>query len=322
MIRPGAWRPWIAAVLVLLATGCAARQAVKETVENPYARQARVLTDAGLEAMRRERWDYAAGMFARALKAARLTADVRLAARAWYNLGAAHAAMGNNGEAAGDFRQARELALEVGDAAHALRSRLALALLPGADDWRAGKLPAGLPADVHLAAGRLAERHGDMDTAIEEYARALHQAGRARAGLRYRGEARLGLARLALAAGRGRQASRHARAAIGLFQKVGAPRLIAHALLLDARASVEPTHSLRQARRAWLIYQALEDMRGQRDALRLLAMRAGQMGNAEAARRWRARLREVTNAVRKHREQVGHGGATDRGKGGSTGSTR
>ena len=296
------WLPRLALpglVLALLAAGCGARHAPEESVENPYARQAQALTQAGIAAMQRERWDYAANVFARALKAAQLTADVRLAAHEWYNLGTAHAAMGKNDEAAADFRRAEELAREAGDAAHVMRARLARALLPGGDDaWRPGALPANFPADVHLAAGRLAERRGDAKAAAEEYGRALKRADKSRIGLLYQGEARLGLARLARAAGDAGQAARHAEAAITLFRQVGAPRLIAHALLLDARVTVDPARARHQARQAWLIYQALEDGRGQRDALQLLATRAAQAGDEASAARWRARLEKLGREAR------------------------
>ncbi len=277
-------------ILALLIGACGARHAPEQAVENPYLRQAQSLSRAGMDAMWRERWAHAADEFGRALKAAQLTADERLAAREWYNLGSAHAAMGRVDEAAEDFRQAERLARELNDAEHAMRARLARALLSASDDWHPANVPAGFGPDVHLAAARLAERQGRTQVAQEEYGRVLKRADQSRTGLLYRGRAQLGLARLARAGGDAALARRHADAAVALFRQVGAPRFIAHALLLSATLPGDDALRQRQARKAWLIYQALEDAKGQRQTLTLLVRLAERTGDAAAAKQWRARL--------------------------------
>jgi len=288
----------LVAVALLAACGGGSRHATDEAVQNPYVKRAKTLTEAGVSAMQRERWDYAKNVFERALKAAQLTDDPRLVAKEWYNLGRANAAAGQRQKALHDFHEAQLVAERVGDTVLALRARLARALLPGqAKDWQPDVLAAKYPADVHLAAARLAQKQKRRDAAKQEYHLVLKKAGKSRLGLLYRAQAHLGLAMLAHEGKDVTSAKQEVEKSLGLLRQVGSPRLIAHALLFYGKLKISANDRRQSLQRALVIYQTLGDVRGQRACLAVLTALESQGGNAEAAKTYQQRLKSLQDSM-------------------------
>jgi len=272
----------LVAAILLASCGGGHRNAVDEPVQNPYVKQAKTLTDAGVSAMQRERWDYARNVFKRALKAAQLTDNPRLVAKEWYNLGTAHAASGQYQKALHDFNEAQAIAERANSPVIAIRARLARALLPGqAGAWQPNVLATKYPADVHLAAARLAQKQKRPDVAKQGYHLALKKSGNSRLGLLYRAQAHLGLAMLAHEGQDTAGAKREVEEALGLLRQVGSPRLIAHALLFYGKLEIPASERRQLLQRALVIYQALEDVRGQRACLMALAKIEGDTKSAK-----------------------------------------
>ncbi len=283
---------------LLVACGGGSRNGAGEAVQNPYVKRAKTLTEAGISAMQRERWDYAKNVFKRALKAAQLTDDPRLVAREWYNLGTAHAAAEQHQEALHDFREAQAVAERANDPVITIRARLARALLPGqAKSWQPGVLTAKYPADVHLAAARLAQKQTRRDVAKQEYYLVLKKSGHSRLGLLYRAQAHLGMAMLALEEQDMASAKQEVEESLGLLRQVGSPRLIAHALLFYGKLDVATNDRRQLLQRALVIYQTLEDIRGQRDCLTTLAEIEDHAGNVEAAKAYQRRLKSLQGSM-------------------------
>jgi len=272
----------LVAATLLASCGGSHRNAADEPVQNPYVKQAKALTDAGVSAMQRERWDYARNVFKRALKAAQLTDNPRLVAKEWYNLGTAHAASGQYQKALHDFNEAQAIAERANSPAIAIRARLARALLPGqAGAWQPNVLAAKYPADVHLAAARLAQKQKRPDVAKQGYHLVLKKSGNSRLGLLYRAQAHLGLAMLAHEGQNTAGAKQEVEEALGLLRQVGSPRLIAHALLFYGKLEIPASERRQLLQRALVIYQALEDVRGQRACLTVLAKIEGDTKSAK-----------------------------------------
>jgi len=279
---------------LLAACGGGAHNTTNESVRNPYVKSAKTLTDAGVSAMQRERWDYARNVFERALKAAQLTDDPRLVAKEWYNLGTAHAASGWHQKALHDFSKAQAVAERANDPVTAIRARLARALLPGQiNDWQPDVLPAKYPADVHLAAARLAQNQTRQDVAKQEYYLVLKKSENSRLGLLYQAQAHLGMAMLARQEQDMERAKQEVEAALGLLRQVGSPRLIAHALLFYGKLEIVTDDRRGLLQRALVIYQALEDIRGQRDCLTVLVKIENHAGNVEEAGIYQQRLKSL-----------------------------
>jgi len=289
---------WLVVAALLTACGGGAYNAADEAVRNPYVKSAKTLTDAGVSAMQRERWDYARNVFERALKAAQLTDDPRLVAKEWYNLGTAHAALGWYQKALHDFSKAQTVAKRANDPVTAIRARLARALLPGQiNDWNPDVLAAKYPADVHLAAARLAQKQTRQDVAKQEYSLVLKKSGNSRLGLLYQAQAHLGMAMLAREERDMERAKQEVEAALGLLRQVGSPRLIAHALLFYGKLELVTNDRRGLLQRALVIYQALEDTRGQRDCLTTLMEIENHAGNMEAAGAYQRRLKSLQGSM-------------------------
>jgi len=252
------------------------------------------LAEAGIAAMQGERWDYARNVFARALKAAQLTDDPRLVAKQWYNLGAAHVATGDRQEGLRDFHAAQVIAERAGDSVMTIRIRLARALLPGqANTWQPDALSAKYPVDIHLAAARLAQKQKRYHVAKQEYHVVLKKRGTSRMGLLYRAQAHLGLAMLAREEQGVARAKQEVEASLGLLRQVGSPRLTAYALLFYGGLEIPANDSRQSLQRALVIYQALEDVRGQRVCLIALTKIENHVGDAKSAKAYQQRLESL-----------------------------
>jgi len=283
---------------LLAACGGGPRNTVDEAVRNPYVKRAKTLTDAGVSAMQRERWDYARNVFERALKAAQLTDDPRLVAKEWYNLGTAHAALGRYQKALRDFSEAQAVAERANDPVITIRARLARALLPGQiNDWQPDVFTTKYPVDVHLAAARLAQKQARQDVAKQEYNFVLKKSGNSRLGLLYRAKAHLGMALLAREGQDMESAKQEVEEALGLLREVGSPRLIAHALLFYGKLELAADDRRGSLQRALVIYQTLEDIRGQRDCLTTLAEIESHAGNVEAAKAYQRRFKSLQDGM-------------------------
>jgi len=281
----------LVAAALLASCGGGHRNVADESVQNPYVKQAKTLTDAGVSAMRRERWDYARNMFKRALRAAQLTDNPRLVAKEWYYLGAAHAALGQHQKALHDFNEAQAIAEQANSPVTAIRARLAHALLPGqGETWQPDVLVAKYPADVHLAAARLAQKQKRRDVAKQEYKIVLKKAGKSRLGVLYQAQAHLGLAMLARDEPNMESAKREVVEALGLLRQVGSPRLIAHALLFYGNLEISTSDRRQLLQRSLVIYHALEDVRGQRACLIALAKIEHHVGDTKSAKAYQQRL--------------------------------
>jgi len=269
----------IVIVALLSACGGGARKIADETtVQNPYLKQSRMLSDVGIMAMQRERWDYAGSVFERALKEAQLADDSLLVAKQWYNLGTAHTAAKKYRQALHDFSQSQAVAKQADDSIGLMRARLAWMLLSvrtgdnlgNEKTWQPQLLAETYPADVHLAAARLAQQQKRLNVAKQEYGIVLKKGGMSRSGLLYRGQAHLGLAMIAREEKSPKHAKQAVEASLQLLRQAGSPRLIAHALLLYGKLELTSIDRRSALQRALVIYQRLEDARGQRDCLAVL----------------------------------------------------
>jgi len=288
----------LVAVALLASCGGSHRNAADDVVQNPYTKKAKTLTDAGVSAMQRERWDYARNVFGRALKAAQLTDDPRLVAKEWYNLGTAHAASGQYQKALRDFSEAQAVAKRANDPVTTIRARLARALLPGQiNDWQPDVLAVKYPADVHLAAARLAQKQMRQDVAKQEYHLVLKKSGNSRLGLLYQAQAHLGMAMLARKEQDMGSAKQEVEESLGLLRQVGSPRLIAHALLFYGKLGVATNDRRGSLQRALVIYRTLEDVRGQRACLTVLAEIENHAGNVKAAKAYQQRFKSLQGSM-------------------------
>ncbi|MDQ7000409.1 MAG: hypothetical protein Q9M12_05950 [Mariprofundus sp.] len=292
---------WFVFVALLSACAGGSHKAADETVQNPYIKRAKTLTDAGIFAMQRERWEYARNVFERALKEAQLADNPRLVAQQWYNLGTANAAAKHNKEALHDFSEARIVAERAGDQTGLARARLAWVLLTirtgkqpaNANIWQPDVFAMDYPVDVHLAAARLAQKQQRRHVAKQEYEIVLKKSGKFRPGLLSRGQAYLGLAMLAREEQNMKSAKRDVEKSLDLLRQAGSPRLIAHALLFYGKLEV-PVNDRRDAlQRALVIYQRLDDTTGQRDCLTALVELENHTGSTRAASAYQQRLKSL-----------------------------
>jgi len=284
----------LVAVALLAACGGGPRNSSDAAVQNPYVKRAKTLNEAGMSAMQRDRWDYAKNVFKRALKAAQLTDDPRLVAKEWYNLGTAHSAAGQYQEALHDYNEAQAIATQANDSVAAIRARLAQTLLPGqVGKWQPDVLVAKYPADVHLMAARLAQKQKRQDVAKQEYRLALKKSGKSRLGFLYRAKAHLGLAILAREEQDIANAKREVEESLGLLRQVGSPRLIAYALLFYGKLEIPANDRRQSLGRALVIYQTLEDAKGQQSCLTVLTVLERQAGDAKAAKAYQQQLQKL-----------------------------
>lgn len=286
----------LATLLLLTACGGGSRE---PTVENPYESLMQELTSNGVLAMQRERWEAAEHSFVRALQAAQLTADPALIAHAWYNLGIAYMAEGRMKEADQALHQAEGLAKRHQLPAEYERARLNRALLAarqGKPAWKPAAFSRKMPVDIHLAAARLADLQQRNGVAEEEYQLVLSEAdGKSAGGLRYRAQAEMGLALLALRQGQRDVARQHGEKALQYCRKVGVPRLAAHALMLQADLAESSAERQDKLERARGIYQALNDRENERKALTALLQMAVKAGNGAAEKQLRQAISNLAN---------------------------
>jgi len=286
---------WLVAVAALVLTACGG-SSHKEVIDNPYAERMKELSRTAVDAMQRERWLVAERLFDRALQAAQLANDPDLVGRAWYNLGVLHVAAGNEDKGEEALKRAISVAERHRLDTTLLRARMAQALLyqkQGKPAWKPDSLGSNVPLDLHLSLARLAQLQERYDVAHREYAVVLNRGGEDRGTILYKIEAHMGLALLAEQQKDIASARQEAGNVLRMSREVGAPRLAAHALLLNAK--LEENEALKQdnLRDALAIYQALEDSRGQKDTLLQLQAIAESQGDSASAELWRSKLREL-----------------------------
>ena len=286
---------WTVALLLLLLAACGggAKQTV---VENPYAEKMKELSRNGVAAMQKERWKIAETSFDRALQAAQLANDPALIARAWYNLGMLHVSAGELEKGAVTLKQAEVIALQHGLTVSQARSQIALALLNqrrGVAAWQPEVLSSTMPVDLHLSAARLAQLQGRGDVAYQEYGFVLKNAGNERSGLFYKIEAHMGLALMAEQKQDHKTAKKEAALVLKMSREIGAPRVAAHALLLQASLTQDVAEKRDDLQDALVIYRALQDLHGQSDSLHQLMHLAEQQGDPVELERLQGELDQV-----------------------------
>ena len=242
-----------AAGLLFIAAGCAAHHADPvENMRNPLLEKAERLNAAGVGALQQHRFARAAALFRQAAHAATLADNAHWLSLSWYNAGRALEADGDISAARNAYRQAMRLSGD--DAVNRMRARLALS----ADGDAPLIVPDAFPADVHLAAGERALRHGRDEAAQHAFVRVLKKAGKGRRGLIYAARAHLGLAELRLKSDEKGAADRHVHQALDLLHRAGAPALTAHALRLAARLAGSAGERQRLNARARRIMRAMQ----------------------------------------------------------------
>ncbi len=279
-------------LLVMLLAACGGKQN-HGAVENPYLEKAHAFSADGMAAMRRERWNAAERGFSRALLAAQLADNAVLVRLSWYNLGVVRSAMQHAEEAEDAFRRCITLSRRQGDDAMRIRAGLALALMQMRLEREVDQVDvrgSGLPADIYLQSGRLAQLQGRADAADKAYHSAIAKSRRSANGLRIRADAHMGLALLQQQSGDAGGARKSVDKALAICREIGAPRLTAHALFLSAGLSQSAMEQKDQYERALTIYTALDDMRGQRETLERLQSLAEDEGDSHALERIRLRL--------------------------------
>jgi len=251
----------VAAVLMLLAAGCAGHQTPQKVeVRNPYIEKATLLNKNGVAALQQRHPARASRLFNAALQAATLADDAHWMALSGYNLGRALAAAGDKAAAQLAYQMAIKQAEASGDSVNLMRVRLALALLGGeiADSLPVQSVADDFPIDIQLAAGQLAGLRNQQDMARHAYARVLALAGEDRAGLLYAARAHLGLAGLARQAGDMQIAQAQVTTALALLHRAGAPLLTAKALRFAAKLEKDPSRRRVLLQRAEDISRALD----------------------------------------------------------------
>jgi len=278
--------------------------------ENPYANHAATYIQNGLTAMQRERWQSAERSFSRALTSSQLADDTRLISLSWYNLAVIHTAMKNSTAAERAYLRVIELSGRYKNSIMQMRAHLALALM----HQREGKLtdtmqqfPASLfengtwPADIHLQAARLAQLLQAPALAEQGYRIVTITKGNSVALQKMKGEAHMGLAMMAKADKQYDQAWSEAEQSLQYCRSIGAPRLTAHALLLQGSLPVS-TRSKRydKLERALNIYTALADKYGQKQSLILLL----EISDANQTHALRLRLEQLEDKLGKETEKA------------------
>jgi len=300
----------IVVAVALLLTACVASGSSKTPeINNPYILKAKNHTSNGIEAMQQERWNAAERSFSRALNASQLADDTRLIAHSWYNLATAYSGANNLTKAAAAYGQAAELAQRNHDEVMHLRALLAMRLVQQRTEQLPAKfslqqLPQTLfskriwPSDLHLQAGRLAQRLGHPVLAKSAYGLVISLKEHDRNSLKLKAEAHMGLALLARDAGTTQTAWSEAEQALLYCRKIGAPRLTAHALLLQGELPHgNRTEQQDKLERALDIYNALNDPHGEKKVLIHLLRQAEAAADNSAATLHRLRLKDIEDKL-------------------------
>ncbi|NWF36731.1 tetratricopeptide repeat protein [Mariprofundus sp. KV] len=299
----------VIAAATLLLLSCAASTGNKPAeLSNPYMLKAENHTDNGMAAMQQERWDAAIRSFSRALTAAQLADDTSTVTHSWYNLASAQSSAGLNSEAEASYAQVMQLAQRHQDEVMQLRAQLALHLMQQRlgrlpDSFSLQQLPESLftkqqwPADLHLQAARLAQRLGKNDAAADAYQLLVKRNKTKASEYRMAAEAHMGLALLARDNGENQRAVNEAEQALSYCRRIGAPRLTAHALLLQGELAPEKVEKRDKLERALDIYIALNDHNGQKKALSRLLATAEASGDEKGTEQLRLRLTDLEDKL-------------------------
>lgn len=281
----------IAVLLLLTACGSSGQKTV---VDNPYAERMKELSRNGVAAMQRERWLVAEKLFDRALQAAQLANHPGLIGQAWYNLGTLHVSAGSDKKGEDALKRAIGVAEQHRLEVTHMRAKIALARLHQKQGnraaWQPGALASSMPTDLHLSLARLAQLQKRYDVARHEYLFVSTRKSSGRASMLYKAEAHMGLALIAEQFQDYETARQEAKRVLNLSRKIGAPRLAAHALLLSAKLEENEDAKQDDLQDALAIYQALKDMRGEKDTLLQLKALAEQRGDSAAAEAWQKQL--------------------------------
>jgi len=298
----------IAAASLLLLSCASATSSKPVELNNPYIVSAENHTGNGMASMQKERWDAAIHSFSRALTAAQLADEPALITGSWYNLAAAQSRAGLTAKAENAYTQAIALSHRHGDQTMQLRSTLALRLMQQRqsrlpEGFSLQQLPASLfskqqwPADLHLQAARLAHRLGERSMANAAYQLVTRSKIKSRNGLKIKAEAHMGLALLARDSGESQSAIRESEQTLSYCRQIGAPRLTAHALLLQAELVQQSGEKQDKLERAVAIYSAMGDAAGQKKALQLLLRESESAGLKELSEQLRLRLSDLEDKL-------------------------
>ena len=275
---------WGTLLLVTLMLAACGGSGQKNMVENPYAERMKELTRNGVVAMQRERWLPAQNLFERALQTAQLSNHPLLIAQAWYNLGTLHLSSGHHEKGEAALLKSAEIAERHDLKLVALRTQIALALIDqkrGVVKWQPESIPSSMPLDMHLSFARLAQLQGRYDVSERAYAFVLGKKYSDRSSMLYKVEAHMGLALLAEQKQDYATAMKESKSVLALSKEVGAPREAAHALMLIARLEKGELAEEDSLEDALAIYRALEDRRGEKEALAQLVAVAEQRGDTD-----------------------------------------
>ncbi len=294
-------------MLAIAMTSCGGGHRKPAVIENPYTSRAQDFINNGKIAMQQEYWQAAEQSFSRALMAAQLADNTPLISQSWYNMGVARAAMGHRLKAEDAYNRAIRLARQHKYDVMEMRARLALTLLrlhsnTLASDFALNELFSreNWPADIYLQAARIAQLQKQPEQAKNAYNTVLNLKGKGKAALKMKAEAHMGLALLAKSAGEIVEANDQADKTLAICRRIGAARLIAHALLLKGQLPGDPgTNDIRrdQLTRALDIYSALKDIRGQKQSLMHLGSLAKAAGDKQAMERIQLRLKALNDKL-------------------------
>ncbi|MDX8387453.1 MAG: hypothetical protein R8M46_02820 [Ghiorsea sp.] len=253
-------------LLLALASACSFKS--EPVISNQYVSRTKQLTVHGLDALHQGRLVSAQHSLELALSSAWLSADFVWVGLAQYQLGALYMTQGKTERAVELFHKAQMLALESKDQRTVWRCTFALALyqqqigqalhvdvLP--------KLHEDMPADVYISAGRLAQLQQRNSEAKAAYQRVLALPETDAGRMYEHSQANLGMALLAKEQGNNASALAYSEKVLILSQQAGFPMLAAHAYLLQGKVS----RDVSKLDKAFHIYQALKDERGQHDSL-------------------------------------------------------
>ena len=284
MIR---WITFLSVTLMLAACGGSGQ---KNIVENPYAERMKELSRNGVVAMQRERWLPAQNLFERALEAAQLANDPVLVAQAWYNLGSLYLSSGSDEKGEVALHQAAEVAEQHQLEKVLLRTKIAQALIDqkrGDNSWQPDTISSSMPLDIHLSFARLAQLQGRYEASRRAYDFVLSKRGEDRISLLYKINAHMGIALVAEQQNKHADALQEVKMVLDMSREIGAPRLAAHALMLEAKLVGDELTQEDALEDALVIYQALGDRRGQKEALAQLIPieeRKGDVSQVETMR--------------------------------------
>lgn len=284
---------WVASLSVVLMLAACGGSGQKNLVENPYAERMKELSRNGVVAMQRERWLPAQNLFERALQAAQLSNHPLLIAQAWYNLGTLYLSSGNDVKGEAALKKAAAVSAQHHLKLVSLRTRIALALIDqkrGVTEWRPDSIPSSAPLDIHLSFARLAQFQGRYEVSRKAYEFVLNRKDSDRSSLLYMTEAHMGLALLAEQQQDHTTALNEIDKVLVMSRKVGAPREAAHALMLNARLKKDGQAKEDSLEDALAIYRALEDHRGERDALVQLMVMAQKSGDPDQVQSYQDQL--------------------------------